>query len=171
VVNDPTIDVRFTARDVRPRQPDARLDSEAFKIIEAAVTKHDNAPTLPTMITGATDMAYLRAKGMQCFGVGPVMDVEDGPKGFGTSSWISRARSSRRAHLRHDLELHEFVKITDCDLECRARSRQARDVTHELRKTPLMSLERIERTVLRRRGLNVMFDADLRLCTKLKSRC
>ena len=71
VVNDPTVDVRFGARDTRPRQPDARLDSEAFKALEANVTKHYNAPTLPTMSTGATDMAYLRAKGMQCYGVGP----------------------------------------------------------------------------------------------------
>ncbi len=34
------------------------------------------------MITGATDMAYLRAKGMQCYGIGPATDIEDGPKGF-----------------------------------------------------------------------------------------
>ena len=38
------------------------------------------------MSTGATDMAYLRAKGIQCYGVGPVRDVEDGPKGFGAHS-------------------------------------------------------------------------------------
>jgi hypothetical protein len=38
------------------------------------------------MSTGATDMAYLRAKGMQCYGVGPALDVEDGPKGFGAHS-------------------------------------------------------------------------------------
>jgi acetylornithine deacetylase/succinyl-diaminopimelate desuccinylase-like protein len=86
VVNDPAVDVQFAARDTRPRQPDARLDSEAFKAIEANVTKHYSAPTLPTMLTGATDMAYLRARGMQCYGVGPAMDVEDGPKGFGAHS-------------------------------------------------------------------------------------
>jgi acetylornithine deacetylase/succinyl-diaminopimelate desuccinylase-like protein len=43
-------------------------------------------PTLPTMSTGATDMAYLRAKGVQCFGIGPAIDTEDGPKGFGSHS-------------------------------------------------------------------------------------
>ena len=86
VVNDPNIEVRFGFRDTRPKQPDARLDSEAFKTIEANVTKHYHAPTLPTMLTGATDMAYLRAQGVQCYGVGPAMDVEDGPKGFGAHS-------------------------------------------------------------------------------------
>jgi acetylornithine deacetylase/succinyl-diaminopimelate desuccinylase-like protein len=82
VVNDPAVDVHYVARDVRPGQPDAKLDSEAFKAVEAAVTKNYGTVTLPTMSTGATDMAYLRAKGMQCFGLGPATDIEDGPKGF-----------------------------------------------------------------------------------------
>ena len=38
------------------------------------------------MGTGATDMAFLRAKGMQCYGVGPAVDQEDGPLGFGAHS-------------------------------------------------------------------------------------
>jgi hypothetical protein len=38
------------------------------------------------MQTGATDMAYLRAKGMACYGIGPATDTEDGPKGFGAHS-------------------------------------------------------------------------------------
>ena len=98
--NDPAIDVRFAARDTRPRQPDARLDSDAFKAIEANVTKHYSAPTLPTMLTGATDMAYLRAKGMQCFGVGPAMDVEDGPKGFRRAQRSGTAARERAVPLR-----------------------------------------------------------------------
>jgi acetylornithine deacetylase/succinyl-diaminopimelate desuccinylase-like protein len=102
VVNDPAIDVHFTARDVRPAQPDARLDSEAFKVLEAAVTRHYNAPTLPAMSTGATDMAYLRQKGMQCFGIGPATDAEDGPKGFGAHSDQERLLET---------ELHRFVRF------------------------------------------------------------
>jgi hypothetical protein len=38
------------------------------------------------MSTGATDMAFLRAKGVQCYGVGVMSDVEDPPKGFGAHS-------------------------------------------------------------------------------------
>ena len=86
VVNDPSVEVRFAKRDTRPPGKEARIDSEAFKAIEASVRAHYNAPTLPTMSTGATDMAYLRAKGMQCYGVGPATDTEDGPKGFGAHS-------------------------------------------------------------------------------------
>ena len=101
VVNDPAVEVRFTARDVRPA-PDAKLDSEAFKAVEAAVTKNYSTVTLPTMSTGATDMAYLRAKGVQCFGIGPAMDIEDGPKGFGAHSDQERLLES---------ELYRFVRF------------------------------------------------------------
>jgi len=85
VVNDPAIDVSWTQRDVRPHGT-TRLNTDAFKVLEANVTKHYKASTLPTMSTGATDMAYLRAKGVQCYGVGPAADIEDGPKGFGAHS-------------------------------------------------------------------------------------
>ena len=102
VVNDPAVEVRFTAQNTRPAGPDARLDSEAYKALEAAATKIYNVPTLPTMSTGATDMAQLRAKGVQCFGIGPATDMEDGPKGFGAHSDQERLLES---------ELHRFVRF------------------------------------------------------------
>ena len=43
-------------------------------------------PTLPYMLTGATDMAFLRAKGMQCYGVSLATDEEDTLKGFAAHS-------------------------------------------------------------------------------------
>jgi acetylornithine deacetylase/succinyl-diaminopimelate desuccinylase-like protein len=101
VINDPSIEVAFAARDVRPGG-NTRLNTEAFASIEANVTKHYKAITLPTMSTGATDMAYLRAKGIQCYGVGPATDIEDGPKGFGAHSDQERILES---------ELHRFVRF------------------------------------------------------------
>jgi acetylornithine deacetylase/succinyl-diaminopimelate desuccinylase-like protein len=101
VVNDPAIEVNFAARDVRPGG-NTRIDSEAFKIIEAGVKRHYNTVTLPNMSTGATDMAYLRAKGIQCYGIGPALDLEDGPKGFGAHSDQERILES---------ELHRFVRF------------------------------------------------------------
>ena len=62
VVNDPAIDVAWGQRDVRPSAGSAELDSEAFTAIEAGIKKHYDTVTLPTMSTGATDMAYLRAR-------------------------------------------------------------------------------------------------------------
>ena len=48
--------------------------------------KSTECNTLPYMGTGATDMAFLRAKGVQCYGVGAMVDEEDAPKGFGPHS-------------------------------------------------------------------------------------
>jgi acetylornithine deacetylase/succinyl-diaminopimelate desuccinylase-like protein len=101
VVNDPAIDVSWAARDVRPHG-NSSLSTEAFKVLEANATKHYGTVTLPTMSTGATDMAYLRAKGVQCYGIGPAIDVEDGPKGFGAHSDQERILES---------ELQRFVKF------------------------------------------------------------
>jgi len=95
--------VRFTGQNERQAGPDARLDSEAYKALEAAGTKIYNVQTLPTMSTGATDMAQLRVKGVQCFGIGPATDFEDPPKGFGAHSDQERLLES---------ELHRFVRYT-----------------------------------------------------------
>ena len=104
VVNDPQITVEYAnpASADRPPTPTARLDSDAFKVLESMLTKHYSAITLPTMSTGATDMAYLRQKGMQCYGIGPALDVEDGPKGFGAHSDQERILEA---------ELYRFVRF------------------------------------------------------------
>ena len=102
VVNDTSVEVRYPSRFARPAGVVGRLDSEAYKAIEAAVRRVYNVPTLPTMGTGATDMAFLRAKGVQCFGIGPAVDAEDGPKGFGAHSDQERILES---------ELHRFVRL------------------------------------------------------------
>jgi acetylornithine deacetylase/succinyl-diaminopimelate desuccinylase-like protein len=101
VVADPAITIAYAQRDTRPGGT-TRLDTEAFGVIEAAVTRHYQTVTLPTMSTGATDMAYLRAKGVQCYGIGPAIDFEDGPKGFGAHSDQERILEA---------ELHRFVRF------------------------------------------------------------
>ena len=103
IVHDPAVDVRFaTNAGDRRRTAVAKLDSEVFKTVEAAVTGVYHVVTLPTMSTGATDMAQLRAKGVQCVGIGPATDMEDGPKGFGAHSDQERLLES---------ELHRFVRF------------------------------------------------------------
>ena len=107
VINDPAVDVVFNGwpptTTGKPRNGgESRIDTEAFTIAEAAVTKHYQTTTLPTMSTGASDMAFLRAKGIQCYGVGPATDMEDGPKGFGAHSDQERILET---------ELHRFVRF------------------------------------------------------------
>ena len=115
VVDDPAIDVRYASTaGERGRTAVARLDSEAFKAIEAAVTKIYGVVTLPTMSTGATDMAQLRARGVQCFGIGSATDIEDGPKGFGSHSDQERLLES---------ELHRFVRFNWEIVNALARAR------------------------------------------------
>jgi acetylornithine deacetylase/succinyl-diaminopimelate desuccinylase-like protein len=54
------------------------------------------------MGTGATDMAQIRSKGIQCYGIGPAIDTEDGPKGFGAHSDQERILET---------ELHRFFRF------------------------------------------------------------
>ncbi len=102
VINDPAVDAHFSAQNTRPAGAAARLDSEPFKTIEAANTRIYNVPTLPTMSTFATDMAQLRARGMQCYGIGPAVDLEDGAKGFGMHSDQERLL---------ERELYRFIRF------------------------------------------------------------
>lgn len=86
VINDSTVEIIPNTSSLRPAGKPSSLNTEAFKAIEAANQRIYQTITLPTMLTGATDMAFLRAKGMACYGMGPMTDSEDGPKGFGAHS-------------------------------------------------------------------------------------
>jgi acetylornithine deacetylase/succinyl-diaminopimelate desuccinylase-like protein len=101
VIDDPAIEVSWAPRNVRPAGTSS-LDTAAFQVLEANVEKHYGSVTLPTMSTGATDMAYLRARGIQCYGIGPGIDREDGPKGFGAHSDQERILES---------ELYRFARF------------------------------------------------------------
>jgi acetylornithine deacetylase/succinyl-diaminopimelate desuccinylase-like protein len=105
-IDDPAVEANWTARDVRPGSATARLDSEAFLALESAIRRHYDALTLPTMSPGATDMAYLRARGVQCYGIGPAIDLEDGTRGFGAHSDQERILESellRFARFHYDV--------------------------------------------------------------------
>ncbi len=114
VINDPNVEVAYASRDVRPSFAPTRLDSEAMASIEAAVKKNYNTTMIPMMSTGATDMSYLRAKGMQCYGIGPGLDAEDGPKGFGAHSDQERILET---------ELYRFVRFQHDIVESLAKAR------------------------------------------------
>ena len=101
-IDDPAVKVEYGPRNLRPAGV-SRLDSEAFKAIEAAASGQYGTVTIPVMSPGGTDMAYLRARGVQCYGIGPATDVEDGPKGFGSHSDQERILES---------ELYRFVRFT-----------------------------------------------------------
>jgi acetylornithine deacetylase/succinyl-diaminopimelate desuccinylase-like protein len=68
----------------RPAAPPSRIDNEMFKVLEdVALRMYPEATVLPIMQTGATDMAQVRAKGMQAYGVGPARSIEEMNSGYG----------------------------------------------------------------------------------------
>jgi acetylornithine deacetylase/succinyl-diaminopimelate desuccinylase-like protein len=103
VINDPQVEVVRENRNARPAAPASSLTAGGvFQTLEQVVKKVYNVPVLPVMSTGATDMAFVRAKGTQCYGIGPATDAEDGPLGFGAHSDQERIRES---------SLYDFVRF------------------------------------------------------------
>ena len=101
VINDPRVEVRWARDRYRPAGGSS-LNTEAFTVIQEQIKKHYGTFVLPTMSTGASDMAQIRSKGIQCYGIGPAIDSEDSPKGFGAHSDQERILES---------ELHRFVRF------------------------------------------------------------
>jgi acetylornithine deacetylase/succinyl-diaminopimelate desuccinylase-like protein len=64
IISDPAVKV-VPAAPGRPYAPPSRLDTEMFRVLEEAQRRlYPNAITLPGMLTAATDLALLRAKGV-----------------------------------------------------------------------------------------------------------
>jgi acetylornithine deacetylase/succinyl-diaminopimelate desuccinylase-like protein len=82
VIGDPKVEVRLPQSGGRPAAPPSRIDTEMFRALERTQRKlFPGAITLPAMLTGATDMAQLRAKGVQAYGIGPAVDLDDSARG------------------------------------------------------------------------------------------
>lgn len=83
VIDDPRIEI-IPEKIYRPAAPPSEIDNEMFETLErVAVDMYPKATVLPLMATGATDMSQVRAKGMQCYGIGPARSVEEISSGFG----------------------------------------------------------------------------------------
>jgi acetylornithine deacetylase/succinyl-diaminopimelate desuccinylase-like protein len=82
-INDPTVEI-VANRGGGGRQPGppSRIDNELFRAFEATQKlMFPGAIVLPSMLTGATDNAQLRSKGVQAYGFGPIVNEEDGTVG------------------------------------------------------------------------------------------
>ena len=113
LINDPAVTVELAAGHSRPGAPPSSLHTDAFEVIEAMIKQHYGVITLPIMSTGATDMAYLRTRGIQCFGVGPMIDSEDGRKGYGAHSDQERILEealTKFVHFNYDVVVNLAAK-------------------------------------------------------------
>ena len=71
VIGDPSVKIERNTFNLRPVGPPSGINTDMFRALEATGKRmYPGIVTLPMMTTGATDMAQLRAKGMQCYGIG-----------------------------------------------------------------------------------------------------
>ncbi len=77
VIGDPTVKI-VPLPMTRPQSPASRLDTEMYRVLDQVSRRmYPGSTVLPTMSTGASDKAQLRAKGMQSYGIGPASSDED----------------------------------------------------------------------------------------------
>src|SRR5438105_1713139 len=89
VINDPAVRIERLPQ-TRPPSPPSRLGTEMYQALErAAKTIYPGAAVIPSMSTGASDMAQLRAKGIQSYGIGPATTEAD-DRDYGAHSDVER---------------------------------------------------------------------------------
>jgi acetylornithine deacetylase/succinyl-diaminopimelate desuccinylase-like protein len=103
VVGDEAVKVEPITANLRPAGPASRLDSEMYRALErVSAEMYPGVAVLPTMSTGATDMAQLRAKGIQAYGIGPA-STESDTIDYGAHSDVERLAES---------SLYKFAEFT-----------------------------------------------------------
>ncbi len=88
-IADPAVEVKLS-RTGRPISPPSPTDSAMYRALERAQAQvFPDTVTVPLLLAGATDMAQLRAKGVQAYGLGNVMTEEDSDRVHGNDERIS----------------------------------------------------------------------------------
>jgi len=89
IINDPQVKIEPLPA-TRPPSPASRLDTEMYRVLEQVTKRmYAGVTVLPTMSTGASDKAQLRAKGQQSYGIGPA-GTRDDFTSFGAHSDVER---------------------------------------------------------------------------------
>lgn len=89
IINDPQVKIEPLPA-TRPASPATRLDTEMYRVLEQVSKQiYPGVTVLPSMSTGASDKAQLRAKGQQSYGIGPAGTREDFTN-FGAHSDVER---------------------------------------------------------------------------------
>jgi acetylornithine deacetylase/succinyl-diaminopimelate desuccinylase-like protein len=77
VIADPAVAVERLPQ-TRPPSPASKLGTEMYRAMErVAGTIYPGATVIPSMSTGASDQAQLRAKGIESYGIGPASTEAD----------------------------------------------------------------------------------------------
>jgi acetylornithine deacetylase/succinyl-diaminopimelate desuccinylase-like protein len=102
VIGDPAIAI-VPMPATRPPSPASRLDTEMYRALEqVSLRMYQGVTVLPSMATGSSDQAQLRAKGIQSYGIGAAATAED------------RTNFGAHSDVEHLLEssLYKFVEFT-----------------------------------------------------------
>ncbi|MFN7993168.1 MAG: M20/M25/M40 family metallo-hydrolase [Bryobacteraceae bacterium] len=100
LIDDPRVQV-LPHRQTRPATPPSPIDSAMFQALERAQERmFPDAITLPSMLTGATDLAQLRARGVLSYGYGPIVQA-------GESGGEAHSNDERLA----ETSLHKLVQF------------------------------------------------------------
>ena len=80
LINDPAVERGAAEASASPRRH-PRASTTKCSTRSRRRAQMFPAPTLPAMLTGATDNAQLRSKGVQAYGFGPIVTPDEGPLG------------------------------------------------------------------------------------------
>jgi acetylornithine deacetylase/succinyl-diaminopimelate desuccinylase-like protein len=101
IIGDPEVKI-VPLPATRPHSPASHLNTEMYKVLEEVSHKlYPGSTVLPTMSTGASDMAQLRNKGIDSYGIGPVTTSSETE--YGAHSDVERILES---------SLYQFVEFT-----------------------------------------------------------
>ena len=102
VIGDPAVKV-VPIPNPRSVAPPSRTETDMYAALERVAQRmYPGAAVIPMMLTGATDMSYLRPKGVQSYGIGPATTELD-EINFGAHSDVERLPEQ---------SLYEFVQFT-----------------------------------------------------------
>jgi acetylornithine deacetylase/succinyl-diaminopimelate desuccinylase-like protein len=89
IIGDPEVNI-VPLPATRPPSPATRLDTEMYRVLDRVSKQmYPGITVMPSMSTGASDKAQLRAKGQQSYGIGPAETREDSLN-YGAHSDVER---------------------------------------------------------------------------------
>jgi len=101
IIGDPKVEIKTNPW--RPAAPSSNLKTDMFAALEKAQKQtFPGAVTLPALLTGATDMYQLRLKGVQAYGIGPLIEEKEVGRGGGVHGNDERILEK---------SLHDFVRF------------------------------------------------------------
>jgi len=102
LIGDPGVKIEVVGNQ-RPASPASGLNTEMYRTIDrVAKQMYPEAAVIPSMLNGSTDMAQLRAKGIQSYGIGPAETAENRIN-YGAHSDVERLSEA---------SLYKFVEFT-----------------------------------------------------------